>query len=72
VVLGCAGERDKGKRPMMGKIAGRMADLVVLTAEDPRTESVDEIISQMANGFAGKKTHLLKFKEAGQGNLAGY
>jgi len=40
----------------MGKIAGRMADLVVLTAEDPRTESVDEIISQMANGFAGKKT----------------
>lgn len=50
VVFGCAGLRDREKRPMMGEIAGRLADLVVLTAEDPRTEDVNEIIEQIAKG----------------------
>jgi len=50
VVFGCAGERDKTKRPIMGEIASRLADLVVLTAEDPRTEDVDKIIDQIAAG----------------------
>jgi len=49
-VFGCAGERDREKRPMMGKIATELADLTVLTAEDPRTEDVDEIINQIAKG----------------------
>jgi UDP-N-acetylmuramoyl-L-alanyl-D-glutamate--2,6-diaminopimelate ligase len=46
VVFGCAGLRDRQKRTMMGQVAGRLADLVVITAEDPRTESLDEIIAQ--------------------------
>ncbi len=50
VVFGCAGERDKEKRPKMGRIAARLADLAVLTAEDPRTEDVNEIIDQIAQG----------------------
>ena len=50
VVFGCAGLRDREKRPMMGAIAGRLADLAVLTAEDPRTEDVNEIIAQIAAG----------------------
>jgi UDP-N-acetylmuramoyl-L-alanyl-D-glutamate--2,6-diaminopimelate ligase len=50
VVFGCAGLRDRAKRPMMGEIAGRLADLAVLTAEDPRTEDVNEIIRQIAEG----------------------
>ncbi len=50
VVFGCAGLRDRAKRPMMGEIAGRLADLAVLTAEDPRTEEVNEIIEQIAQG----------------------
>ncbi|HUV71633.1 MAG TPA: UDP-N-acetylmuramoyl-L-alanyl-D-glutamate--2,6-diaminopimelate ligase [Clostridia bacterium] len=50
VVFGCAGERDKQKRPMMGEIAGKLADLVVLTAEDPRTEKVRDICQQIALG----------------------
>lgn len=46
-VYGCAGLRDRAKRPMMGKIGTDLADLVVLTAEDPRTEDVWSIIRQM-------------------------
>ncbi len=50
VVFGCAGLRDKLKRPMMGQIAARLADKVIITAEDPRTESLDEIYRQITSG----------------------
>jgi len=50
VVFGCAGLRDAQKRPWMGRIAGRLADRVVITAEDPRTEPLDEIMAQIAHG----------------------
>lgn len=49
-VYGCAGLRDVDKRPMMGEISGRLADLTVITAEDPRTESLEEIMEQIAAG----------------------
>ena len=49
-VFGSAGERDVGKRAWMGKIGAELADLIVLTAEDPRTESVDDILAEMARG----------------------
>ena len=45
-VFGCAGLRDREKRTMMGNIAGETADLVVITAEDPRTESLEKIIAE--------------------------
>lgn len=50
VVFGCAGQRDKQKRPLMGKVAAQLADLIVLTAEDPRTEDVRQIIEEIAVG----------------------
>ncbi|MFQ6058690.1 MAG: UDP-N-acetylmuramoyl-L-alanyl-D-glutamate--2,6-diaminopimelate ligase [Anaerolineae bacterium] len=50
VVFGCAGLRDRAKRPWMGEIAGRLADRVVITAEDPRTEDLNEIMAQIAAG----------------------
>ena len=50
VVFGCAGLRDRGKRPIMGEIAGRLADCTVITAEDPRTESLDTIMEEIAQG----------------------
>jgi len=53
VVFGCAGERDKKKRPAMGKIASNLADLTILTAEDPRTEKVTDIIKEITAGFTG-------------------
>lgn len=53
-VFGSAGLRDKTKRPMMGKIGSDLADVIVLTAEDPRTEDVNVIISQIRRGATGK------------------
>jgi UDP-N-acetylmuramoyl-L-alanyl-D-glutamate--2,6-diaminopimelate ligase len=50
VVFGCAGLRDVYKREMMGRVAGQLADIAVLTAEDPRTEDLGAIIEQIARG----------------------
>lgn len=50
VVFGCAGLRDVEKRPLMGEIAARWADVTVITAEDPRTESLEAITEQIAAG----------------------
>ena len=50
VVFGSAGLRDPGKRRMMAKVAVEIADVIVLTAEDPRTESLDAILGEMAKG----------------------
>jgi UDP-N-acetylmuramoyl-L-alanyl-D-glutamate--2,6-diaminopimelate ligase len=49
-VFGSAGLRDVEKRAWMGEIGGRLADVTVLTAEDPRTESLDAILVEMARG----------------------
>ncbi|MGF1506084.1 MAG: Mur ligase family protein [Anaerolineae bacterium] len=50
VVFGCAGERDPFKRFPMGASAGRYADLTVITAEDPRSEDLNAIMEQIAEG----------------------
>ena len=49
-VFGSAGLRDVAKRYLMGRIAAELADAVVLTAEDPRTESLEAILAEMARG----------------------
>ena len=56
-VFGAAGERDRLKRPKMGEIAAKYADICVLTAEDPRSEKVEDICEQIAQGLikSGKK-----------------
>ncbi len=51
VVFGSAGLRDKDKRRMMGEVAGAAADLTVITAEDPRTEPLPDIIETIAQGL---------------------
>lgn len=54
-VFGAAGLRDKTKRPMMGRVANKYADFSVITAEDPRTEDVNEICNEIAGGFSGNQ-----------------
>jgi len=49
-VFGSAGERDVAKRAWMGQIGARLADVIVLTAEDPRSEPLEEILAEMARG----------------------
>jgi UDP-N-acetylmuramoyl-L-alanyl-D-glutamate--2,6-diaminopimelate ligase len=53
-VFGSAGLRDQAKRGMMAEISGRLADLSVLTAEDPRSESLDKILSEIAAGIVSQ------------------
>jgi len=53
VVFGCAGERDVKKRAWMGEISARLADVTVMTAEDPRRESLEAILEEMARGAEG-------------------
>ncbi len=50
-VFGCGGDRDKGKRPVMGAIAGELADRVIVTTDNPRTEDPAEIASAVVHGI---------------------
>ena len=53
-VFGCGGDRDSGKRPIMGEISGRIADFTFITSDNPRTEDPEKIVEQIEEGM--KKT----------------
>ena len=55
-LFGCGGDRDKTKRPKMGKIAADLADFVVVTTDNPRTEKPADIIADILPGLAGTAT----------------
>lgn len=53
-VFGCGGDRDSGKRPIMGEISGKIADYTIITSDNPRTEDPEKIVKQIEEGM--KKT----------------
>ena len=63
VVFGCGGDRDRTKRPRMGRIAGELADHAILTSDNPRSEDPVAIIAEIVPGFAGKNYEILPDRE---------
>jgi UDP-N-acetylmuramoyl-L-alanyl-D-glutamate--2,6-diaminopimelate ligase len=69
-VFGCGGDRDRGKRPVMGEIAGRLASLAILTSDNPRTEDPLKIVADVEAGL--KSAGLTRIEPARANDSKGY
>lgn len=66
VIFGCGGDRDKSKRPIMGKAASDYADKIIVTSDNPRTENPEQIINEIVEGISASRemTKLTKREDA--------
>ncbi len=64
VVFGCGGDRDRAKRPLMGAVAVRLADRVIVTSDNPRSESPEAIIQEILIGTGPGVEHNADRREA--------
>ena len=62
-LFGCGGDRDKTKRPKMGRMATDLSDIVVVTTDNPRTEDPDEIIKEILIGTVGSKAEVVSIAD---------
>jgi UDP-N-acetylmuramoyl-L-alanyl-D-glutamate--2,6-diaminopimelate ligase len=58
-VFGCGGERDRGKRPMMGRVAEKFADHCIVTSDNPRSEDPQHIITEMLGGMTANNHEIV-------------
>ena len=63
-VFGCGGDRDRAKRPLMGRAAGERSDLTVVTSDNPRTESPSAILVEVVAGVVGESVSIEDRREA--------
>ncbi len=74
-IFGCGGDRDRGKRPLMGEAAARLADYVILTSDNPRSEDPEAILDAIESGLkrvpgaAARYTRIVSREEAIAGGL---
>jgi UDP-N-acetylmuramoyl-L-alanyl-D-glutamate--2,6-diaminopimelate ligase len=71
-IFGCGGDRDKGKRPEMGLVAGQICDLVFITSDNPRTEDPLSIIAQIEKGIQKSGLMPLKWHSNNHDTPSGY
>jgi UDP-N-acetylmuramoyl-L-alanyl-D-glutamate--2,6-diaminopimelate ligase len=71
VVFGCGGDRDRGKRPLMGEIARRLADRVIVTSDNPRSENPEAIITEILVGAGDDVEHDADRRSAISAAIAG-
>jgi UDP-N-acetylmuramoyl-L-alanyl-D-glutamate--2,6-diaminopimelate ligase len=73
VVFGCGGERDREKRPVMGRVAAKYSDVVIITSDNPRNESPEDIIREIEEGvLAERGPRLIEQRSSKDTALKGY